>query len=636
MIVPVEWLKEYVDTNKSNKEIGKAFTLLGLMLDKPIENNILDLEHRMDRSDWLAIVGCARDFAAMEQLPLKFPALHTEQGKQIAPEDKIKIEVKCPDKVNRFNTRVFKNVQVQESPKWLKDRLESYGIPAKNNIVDITNYVMVELGQPMHAQNIDKMEKKEIVIRNAKENEQITTLLGENVTLDPSMFVLTQNDKATVIGGIVGGNTTGVTETTKNIVLDAGNYDQTNIRKTSRKLKIQNETVLRYDKFLHPHLTQVAIERATHLILQLAGGDYYFNEDYYPKQWQPKIMMLTRTRLNLISGLEFDLERAKSILISLEYKILDENSSKLTLEVPYFRTDIEVEDDLVADVLRIYSYENIPIAQLKATPPKEITPKLYRFEDTLRDILVAAGLHEHITTTLVKANNAKEEVVLENALNSEQNALRTNVFETLVKVINNYKKHGKSDIKLFEVGKIYTKEGRSNIHSSYVETSVTEIIVHSSKNPYEINKTLKQVVSRLLADLNLFDYVEFKDQKDVAEIYMNEELVGIVRFNSATFYNEVLLKYSNTTNKVISGFKNVISEDITIDVAVGKSAAEIYNGVNKLKEKFDILEKIEVINEFLKNDKVKAITFRAYFTAKQGNLTTQDVLKIKEKLISEL
>ena len=260
MKIPLEWLGEYVDIKgKSPKEIADSFTALGLLLDKPIENEVLDLEHRMDRSDWLSILGCARDYAAFEGLSLKLPPVNTDKGLTPAEKDKIAIGVKCPQVVNRFNTRVFKNIKVKDSPKWMKERLEAYGIPSINNIVDITNYVMVEYGQPMHAQDISKMKAREIVIRCAKDGEKLTTSLGETVTLSKGQFVLTQADEPTVIGGIVGGKTTAVDSSTKEIVLDAGNYDQNNIRKSSRKLKIQNETVLRYDKFLHPELTQAAL-----------------------------------------------------------------------------------------------------------------------------------------------------------------------------------------------------------------------------------------------------------------------------------------------------------------------------------------------------------------------------------------
>jgi phenylalanyl-tRNA synthetase beta chain len=333
MKIPVEWLKQYIKTEKETKELAQSFTFLGLMLDKPLADYmdgsyttpILDLEHRMDRSDWLSITGCARDLAAFERVDFISPELYTQEGKKPNSDQIVDVKVECPDMVNRFNTRVFRNIRVGESPAWLKNRLQSYGIPSINNIVDITNYVMVETGQPLHAQDLAKLEKPEIIIRKARKGEKMVTLLGDTVELDESNFVLTQNDKPTVIGGIVGGQTTGISNTTTDFVLDAGNYNQTAIRKASRRIKIQNETVLRCDKFLHPDLTEYAIHRATKLILELAGGIYYSNIDWYPNQQKHKKFILRMERLEKLSGMTFLKAGVKEILVRLGYVILNED-----------------------------------------------------------------------------------------------------------------------------------------------------------------------------------------------------------------------------------------------------------------------------------------------------------------------
>ena len=166
--------------------------------------------------------------------------------------------------------------------------------------------------------------------------------------------------------------------------MDAGNYNQVFVRKASRKLKIQNETVLRYDKFLHPYLTEIALKRATKLILDLAGGEFYENEDWYPTKWEPKIINLTFNRVKQLSGMDIETTKIKTILNSLEYKTISENEQGIELEIPYFRTDVEVEDDIVADILRINDYANIPVTHLQAAPPKEITPEIYKFEEKLK------------------------------------------------------------------------------------------------------------------------------------------------------------------------------------------------------------------------------------------------------------
>ncbi|MFH1244508.1 MAG: phenylalanine--tRNA ligase beta subunit-related protein [bacterium] len=459
MKIPLIWLKDYLELSKSPQEIANDFTQLGLMLDKPIENQVLDLEQRLNRSDLLSLIGCARDLSAFENIPLKLPKFSTKSGKLPTPSSQIPIAVKTPH-VRRFQTRVIKGIKVGPSPKWLTDRITAYGMESINNIVDITNFVMIEYGQTMHAQDIAKLPGNDITIRPAKSGEQITTLLGTEVKLDSDIFVLTSGGVVTVIGGIIGGKMTGVTEGTNDIILDAGNYDSRIIRKISRRIKIINESVNRNDKFLDPRTIDIAMSRATDLILRLAGGTAYENDDYYPNPVTPKTMTLRLSRLALLSGMDIPRVIIKKIFKSLEYVIVEESTEAITLEVPYFRTDLEVEDDLIGDILRINNYSNIPSSSLTTPVPQDITQSIYRFGDHLRDLLVAQGAHEHITSSLVTSNGESNEIVLANALSSDQNALRTTLIPGLTHVLSTYRKHKKPNLTVFEIGKVFNKQNR--------------------------------------------------------------------------------------------------------------------------------------------------------------------------------
>lgn len=468
MKIPLVWLKDYVKTDASPREIASSFTQLGLMLDKPLDSSgVLDLEHRMDRSDWLSILGCARDYAAFSQLKLNYPQTNTKPVPKVKPSEMVEITVTTPH-VRRFNTRLVKNVKVGESPNWLKERLTAYGIKSINNVVDITNFVMVEYGQPMHAQDTAKLSKREITLRPAKKSERITTILGTDITLDPDTFILSSGGVPTVIGGIVGGSETAVTNTTTELILDAGNYDQSVVRKTSRRLKIINETVSRYDKFLHPDLCEIALDRATYLLEKEAGATVYINYDYYPTIATPTTMTLTYSRLQTLSGLVFSTKVIKRILTALEYQIVKETKDSLTLTIPSFRTDVEVEDDIVADILRINDYSQIPNSPLTTPVPPEITHPLYRFEDTLRDLMVAQGAHEHITTSLVQDRGVPGEIKLSNALSSDQNALRTSLVPKLTEIRDNYEKYSSSHhaIPLFEIGVVFYQD-QSGYHERH-------------------------------------------------------------------------------------------------------------------------------------------------------------------------
>lgn len=544
MKIPLNWLSDYAKTDKSPREIAASFTQLGLMLDKPLDDSgVLDLEHRMDRSDWLSILGCARDFAAFEDIKLKYPETNKTKLGQISPSELIEISVKTPH-VRRFTTRIIKNIKVGDSPKWLRERLTAYGIKSINNVVDITNYVMVEYGQPMHAQDIAKLKGKDITIRPSKKGEQITTILGTTIELGDDTFILTSGGKPTVIGGIVGGIDTSVSESTTDIILDAGNYDQAVIRKTSRRLKILNETVSRYDKFLDPRLTILAMERATYLLTTLCGGVAYENVDYYPSPVKPKTQSLHFDRLAQIGGIHLDLKKIKHILTSLEYRIVEESKTKLVLEIPAFRTDVEVEDDLVADILRINNYSNLPTIALSTTVPKEITPRIVNFEEKLRDILVGIGAHEHITTSLVKAGEAKSQILLTNALSTDQNALRYELLSNLRLIAQNYSKHKAIVTGLFEIGKVFHQENKE-----YKELRLLGVISNEAKD----------MLATLLSTLQIKYQINNQGQ-----IYSGSTKLGEIVNDRFELDTTKLIELSTSYSRIISEFSHDITRDISL------------------------------------------------------------------------
>jgi len=631
MRIPLDWLKEYIDLgNTSVKEIGEAFTQIGLLLDKPFDGKVFDLEHRFDRSDWLSVLGCARDLAAYLKVDLKLPKTYIKEGKKPRNEDVVKIEIECPDAVNRFNTRVFRYVKVKPSPEWMKKRLEEYGIPSINNIVDITNYVMVELGQPMHAQDLAKFRKPEIVIRKARNEEKLYTFLGDEVTLYPEAFVLTQGGAATVLGGIVGGRETGVDEKTTDIVLDAGNYNQNVIRKVSRKLNIQNETVLRYDKFLHPELTQYAIERATYLILELAGGEYYQNVDWNPHPSQPKEMALRKSRVRKLAGFDISNEDIADILSRLGYQTVSRSAEAFKVVIPYFRTDIEVEDDVVSDILRINGYTKIPTAQIQGTPPKEITPEIYKFEESLSDELAQLRAHEFITDPLVSRNEnlAGNQVVLENSQNSQKNALRTIIAETLKEIVPNYVKNQTDSGVLFEVGKVYTQKGNKKDFQTYTETRVLECLLFDEKSSLKaLHKKTSALLSTLFKNIGIVGYSYKKaGGAHEANIVKEGKMIGSVRYNGFTLFTENLLAEKKQVNRIISDVRSLNSVETSFIIPKNFPVGSIIDAIKAVSPD---VTKVEFLEEYtgkeLGNDK-RSVLIKTHFKPEVDQNDATDII----------
>lgn len=595
MKIPLIWLKDYIDTDKSAKELAISFTQLGLMLDKPIDDkNVLDLEHRMDRSDWLSLLGCARDLAAYENIPLRLPKGYLKAGKKLAQQSRLPIQVKTPA-VRRFTTRIFQGIKVAQSPQWLIDRLESYGLASINNIVDITNFVMVEYAQPMHAQDLAKLKGRDITIRNAKPGEHLTTLLGTELKLDQDAFVLTSGGEPTVIGGIVGGQNTGVTDSTTEIILDAGNYDSRVIRKVSRKLKIFNETVSRSDKFLDPRTIDHALGRATALILELAGGEYYDNSDYYPSPVKPQTMTLRYARLATLSGMDIPVTKVKSTLKALEYAIVEEGSGTLTVEVPYFRTDIEVEDDLISDILRINNYQNIPPQSLSSPIPLDLTTPIYRFEDKLRDLLIAQGGHEHITNSLTSDLGKPGQIKLANALTTEQNALRTDLHAGLSRVISSYTKHKSPYHFVFEIGKVFELS-----QDKYLENRHLTAL-------FPTPKASADSLSTLLSSLGITSY----HISNAHQIMLGDHLLGSLNHRTYTLLTDSLLKYDKPYTGIVADFTHESTLDLSLLADPKLSYASILAVINSLKGSWSKLECLEFTKLSLHNNYLLRLTWKA-------------------------
>lgn len=612
MIVPIKWVKDYLTTHKTPKEIAKSFTEIGLMLDRPIMGEVLDLEHRMDRSDWLSMLGCARDFAAFEKLVFNEPELKSEK---LPKKNEVEITIKS-EKVNKFRTRIIKNIKVGESPEFIKERLVSYGLPVINNVVDITNFVMVEYGQPLHAQDLNKFEKKEIVLRDTERGETIQTLDSSQMKLEEGTLVLSENHKPICIGGIVGGLRTGVTESTTEIILDSGNYDQASIRKASRQLNIRNETVSRSEKFLSPEVVDLAIVRATDLILEYAGGEAFENDDFENFTPTSKKMVLTRERLAKISGEEFYFDHASDILDRLNYEITSQNEKEIHVKTPYFRTDIEVEDDVVSDILRIYGYSKIEAEPIKNYPPVEITPEILKLEEKVTNILVSAGFHEHITDPFVKFDGNEKRILLFNSVNSDKDSLRLSLQETLNNTFNYYQKQAINEIKLFEVGNRYFKSG-----SEYVEERSLGIMVGVG----DINTNslkIRETIDLILSNLGIINYHFARSKNGLSIMYSSEE-IGFFNSNYAEVNLKKIQKLASFVSPVISEFENLSKEDLTFTSHIDVDNGEIIEYVRNINP---LISKVEYVTEFISDSKRK-VSFRYYSSY------PQEMKKIREEII---
>lgn len=466
MKIPLNWLKEFVKLPKSEAELTHKLTMVGHMLDKKEVVNgetIIDLELRGNRADCYSILGIAREVSALYNTPVKNPKVLPKMNIVSSLSD-CNLVVKTP-LVKRVMMVKIKDVKIVPSPKWISERLKAYGIDPINNIVDLTNYVMIETGEPLHAFDSDKIGKN-LEIRLALNNEKITTFQDINLTLTSDDLVWAGEDGVLSVAGAIGGKYHSITDNTKNILVEAASYDRANIRRTVHRHNLLTDAGIRHEKELDPNLVETAMSRFIYLVKENGWGKVEESVyDYYPKKVMPWKIKVNFEKIKNLGGVEIAGTQIKSILKSLNFQLLSSNKTYFEILVPTYRTDVTIEEDVIEEILRIYGYDNIPVKTLSLEIPTVVTPKFIDQELKLKGHMIALGFNEVISSTFVKEKllnlnllldeGIAESVKLSNPPSPDNKFLRMmllpNLYEFVEKIINERGVRAS----LFEVGKIY-------------------------------------------------------------------------------------------------------------------------------------------------------------------------------------
>jgi len=466
MRISYNWLSDYIDLKIGPEKLAELLTMAGLTaeaLHRAEDDHIFEIEITSNRPDWLSYVGVARELAALTGAKLKMPVVKSQGHKITTSQVKVKAEDKtlCP----RYTARVIRNVKVGESPEWLKKRLEAMGLRSVNNIVDITNFCLFETGEPMHAFDLDKLGGDEVIIRKAHKGEKMVTIDGIERALEDPMLVIADKSKPVAIAGVMGSLDTEVMENTKNILLEAASFEQVSVRRTSRALGVSTESSYRFERRVDPNNIIYSSDRATGLILKIAGGKAGEFIDIGKEPGANKPVSLRLSRLNSILGIVIPAPKVKKILTALSVKIKASSKDIIKVIGPTFRSDLNAEIDIIEEVSRIYGYDKIPSTIPPIVEQKDRTPKNILVENKAREILTALGASEIITygllgkKTLEAAGFTGDEIVeIENPLSGEQEVMRPSlVMGALNAALYNINRKSK-DLKLFEIGNIYIRE----------------------------------------------------------------------------------------------------------------------------------------------------------------------------------
>ncbi|WP_304421876.1 phenylalanine--tRNA ligase subunit beta, partial [uncultured Clostridium sp.] len=352
---------------------------------------ILDFEITSNRPDCLSMVGMARETAATLRTNYTMPNFNYEVKCSTNINDKLKVEVK--DKLcRRYMARGVKNVKVEPSPSWMQERLLEAGVRPINNIVDITNFVMLEIGQPMHAFDARQVESKTIVIEKANDGEKFTTLDEIERELDSSILMIKDDSKSVAVAGIMGGLNSEIQDDTTEVIFESANFEGTNIRVSSKKLNLRSESSSRFDKDIDPNLAKLAIDRACALICELNCGEVMEGTiDIYNDVKEEGSITVNSTWINKFLGTEISKEEMKEALDSLDL-ITEIKNEDLIISIPTFRIDIAIKEDIAEEIARIYGYDKIPTTIFKVSTEREPKYKNELLTDKVIEIMVASGV----------------------------------------------------------------------------------------------------------------------------------------------------------------------------------------------------------------------------------------------------
>lgn len=492
MKVLYSWLKDIVDINISCKEIADRLTMAGLEVEEieEIENDyILDISIPANRGDCQGILGIAREISALFNSPLKLP----NEPFLNEIDEGIDIEVLSPELCPRYTLRFIKGVKVGPSPEWLRRRIEAVGIRSVNNVVDITNYVMWMLGQPLHAFDADKISGK-VIVRRAYPGEEITTLDGELRRLNKDILVIADEKHSIAIAGIMGGEDSEVTLSTKNIALESACFDHISTRGASKSLGLRTEASVRFEKGIDISMTKLASDIATEMIVKLCGGEVGGIKEFYPIVYEPSPIRFRPERFNKRIGVNVSHNEMEDIFSRLGFKVeRDTNEWKVT-PIPA-RRDITLEEDLYEEIIRIFGYNKIPSTLHERITGVVLPPPEWEKRRLLRKKLTSFGCSEVITSSFVPVQfdryfeefypESIESIKVINPLREEESLLRRLLSQSLLSLAVNNVRWGYNDFNLFEIGKIFIKDGEKYIEKEHL------CIVQSGRLLYSWDKEIE-------------------------------------------------------------------------------------------------------------------------------------------------
>lgn len=652
---------------------------VGEKLSKAIElsDAVIEVDLTPNRPDCLSMIGVAREICGIQKTKIQYPDMSlSDSGDDIT--NFTSVAIKAPDHCPRYAARLLTNITVGPSPFWLADRLVSVGMKPINNIVDITNFVLMETGQPLHAFDYDRLAENRIVVRRANEGESFTTLDMNERKLTSDMLMICDGEKPVAVGGVMGGLNSEIEQTTTKVLIESAYFDPVSIRKTSKKLGLSTEASHRFERGVDPEGVVSALNRAARLMAEIGGKLIDGIIDEYPKKIPAKTITLKIKETNRLLGTDLSREEIKEFLESIEFSVKKIDTNTLKVDPPSFRVDIERPEDLMEEVARLSGYNNIPTT-FPAMPAKARKPlKLLDARSRIMHLMTGFGFFETINYSFISklscdrlnlpsGDYRRNMVNILNPLTEDQAVMRTSLVPGLLETVYRNISKQQKNLKLFEIGKIYIEKGKDNLPEE------TEMLAglwtgarldaswYAKETPCDFFD-IKGMVEGLLKGLNI-DSIRFSSLADdlcvytkpgyTARIISDKELLGIVgelhplvlrNFNlkQAVYLFELsidsLIKLLPETrqSKPIPKFP-VVPRDITIIVNKNTESDAILECIENIQEQ--LVENIQLIDVFT-GDPIspgkKSVSIRVTYRSSKKTLEDEDVGNIHKMIADRL
>lgn len=610
----------------------------------------LDIDLTPNRPDCMSHVGVAREIAVMTDQKLTYKTAKPRKYKQNEVEEILTIKIEDKDRCPRYVAGVVKNIEVKPSPDWLRELLETAGQRSINNIVDISNYVLMEMGHPTHIFDYDKIPSKTVGIRMAKKGEKVKSLDEENRNLIDEL-VITDGEKPIAIAGLMGGFESAVNNKTKNVLIESAYFDPITIRKGSKSLGLSTEASKRFERGADPDAAVHAFWRVVELLEELAGGEWVPGLiDAYPKKIKPPTISLTREKIDILSGCELTDKFVKDTLSSLGIEVKKDGKSKWHCTPPSNRPDLEREIDLIEELCRIHGYDNIRshfhyggLYDMAEVDPEDV---LSQIANTMSGL----GFNQCYLNSLTDVDTAhlgsNDPVEMINPLNKTMSHLRTSLLPGLLQSVNYNIRNGSRDLCLFEIGKEYNKKDEKYHLAGVMHGKRVNRNVHENEQNQTIF-SLKGVISAMFSRLNVYNVKFHTDEHSHYEygfsISMNDSIIGYGGKFSEKLINNLdidsndIFGFDIHLEPIITEMKNIVKysspvqfpiaeRDMNFVINNSETVIDLKNTITKAGGKYLIsVRPVDIFQHESLGENHKSVTFHLEFQSAEKTLEEAEV-----------